>query len=213
MSLFNFSELFKSDDERKKELAQRRRKAIRAAERSKEVVSEKIDELKKERDNAWNSAKDYLRGGQKAAAARALRTVKASDMMMANLDCKLWVFKRYVTKMEMAKADMDFAESLRGVAAVMDFDPEAIAQIMDDSDIILDDVKDADKIWQKKYEKDINVLVSEGDTVDDMMAVLEAEVAAGISGVKISSENTAEENSIKEAIGSGLKKLNELIEK
>ena len=213
MGLFNFSELFKSDDERKKELAQRRRKAIRAAERSKDVVSDKIEELKKERDNAWNSAKDYLRSGQKAAAARALRTVKASDVMMDNLDRKRWVFGQYVTKMEMAKADMDFAESLRGVAAVMDFDPEAIAQIMDDSDIILDDVKDADKIWQKKYEKDINTLVSEGDTIDNMMEDLEAVVALEVSGGKFSSVNAGEEDSIKDDISSGYKRLKELMEK
>ena len=132
---------------------------------------------------------------------------------MDNLDRKRWVFGQYVTKMEMAKADMDFAESLRGVAAVMDFDPEAIAQIMDDSDIILDDVKDADKIWQKKYEKDINTLVSEGDTIDNMMEDLEAVVALEVSGGKFSSVNAGEEDSIKDDISSGYKRLKELMEK
>lgn len=213
MSLFNFSELFKSDEERKKEFAQRRRKAIRAAETAKDVVSDKIDKLKKERDNAWNSAKDYLRGGQKAAAARALRTVKASDVMMDNLDCKFWVFDKYVSKMEMAQVDMEFAEALRGVAAVMDFDPEAIAQIMDDTDNVLANVKDADKIWNKKYEKDINSMSSEGDTIDKLMEDLVAAVALEVSGGKVSSVNAGEEDSIKDAIASGHKRLKELMEK
>lgn len=206
-------DLFKSGEEIRKEKERARRKAIRDAERAGDSVKDKIADLKLERDKAWNEARAYLRDGQKAAAQRCLQTVQANEIMMGKLERKNWVFNQYITKMQMAKTDQDFAAALDTLNGVLNIDPDKISDVLIEVDDSLSEQSEIDKKWDKQYAAEMNGIakVDSIPSIEDMMSNLEKEVVADVSGGKIqTSANT--QSSIAEEIGTGRRKLKDLID-
>lgn len=212
----SFKDIFKSKSTREKEARKKRRKAFRDAERAVESVQERTDKLKSERDSNWAEARSYLKAGQKAAAQRSLQTVRANEMIIDQLEKKRWVFDQLLTKLEMSKTDQEFTQSLKAIDAVVEIDPEAVADVMDEINDKLGEQLDVDKIWNKTFDKEMagveSKMTDSIPTVEDMMQNLQDEVAADLRGDKIV-EGTGEGGSkLAEEISESREKLRKLME-
>ena len=212
----SFKDIFKSKSTREKEARKKRRKAFRDAERAVESVQERTDKLKSERDSNWAEARSYLKAGQKAAAQRSLQTVRANEMIIDQLEKKRWVFDQLLTKLEMSKTDQEFTQSLKAIDAVVEIDPEAVADVMDEINDKLGEQLDVDKIWNKTFDKEMagveSKMTDSVPTVEDMMKNLQDEVAADLRGDKIV-EGTGEGGAkLAEEISESREKLRKLME-
>ncbi len=211
-------DLFKSKKERERDQAKKRRKAFREAENAVDVVKDRIAKLKKDRDKSWGEARQYLKDGQKAAAQRGLQACRASEMLMSKLEMKRWVFEQLLSKLELAKSDQDFAQALGAINTVVQIDPEAVADVMDEVQDKLGEQVDTDKIWEKVYGKEMegveNQMTDVIPSIEDMEKQLQDEVAADL-GSPLPSMTAAEGEggtSVKEQIGEGRRKLKDLME-
>lgn len=177
-------DLFKSDKERAKEEAKRRRKAMRDAQNALDTVKERVAKLKKERDEQWREARRYLADGQKAAAQRSLQSCRAGEVMCAKLEAKRWVFEQLLTKLEMAKTDQEFASCIKAVNDVVQIDPETVDEVLSEVEDKLGEQVDVDKIWEKMHAKEMEGVSGQMTdvvpSIDDMMTQLQDEVAEDI---------------------------------
>ena len=148
-------DVFKSKQDREREDARKRRKAFREAEKAVDVVKDRIVKLKKDRDKAWTEARQYLKDGQKGSAQRNLQTVRASEVLMGKLEMKRWVFEQLLAKLELAKSDQDFSRALGAINAVVQIDPETVADVLDEVQDKLGEQVDTDKIWEKVHAKEM----------------------------------------------------------
>jgi len=211
-------DLFKSKKEREHDEAKRRRKAFREAENAVDVVKDRIGKLKKDRDKAWGEARQYLKDGQKAAAQRCLQTCRASEMLMSKLEMKRWVFEQLLSKLELAKSDQDFAQALSAINTVVQIDPEAVADVIDEVQDKLGEQVDTDKIWEKVYGKEMEGVETQMTdvipSIEDMEKQLQDEVAADLGSPRaIKTIDEGETGpSVKQQIGEGRKRLKDLLE-
>jgi len=209
--------LFMSKKEREREDSKKRRKAFRDAERAVDVVKDRIKKLKRDRDKAWAEGRQYLKDGQKAAAQRQLQTCRASEMLMHKLEMKRWVFEQLLSKLELAKSDQDFSQALSAINTVVEIDPDAVADVLDEVQDKLGEQVDTDKIWENVYGKEMEgVELDMTDTLpsmEEMAKQLEDEVAAEIGGgeTRTTSESQTDPN-LKEKIGEGKRRLKDLME-
>jgi hypothetical protein len=211
-------DLFKSKREREKDQERNRRRAFRKAEGSVDAVKDRVAKLKKERDTAWQEARQYLKAGQKAASMRSLQTVRASDILAAKLEMKRWVFEQLLSKLELAKSDQEFAQSLAAINTVVQIDPDAVADVLGEVEDKLGDQVDTDKIWEKMYGKEMEgVQANMMDIVpslDDMAKDLETEVSDEM-GTERPAKGRAKaerEEGISDQIGDARKRLRGLME-
>lgn len=208
-------DLFKSKQERERDEAKKRRKAFRDAENAVDVVKDRIAKLKKDRDKSWAEARQYLKDGQKASAQRCVQAVRASEMLMSKLEMKRWVFEQLLSKLELAKSDQDFAQALNAINTVVQIDPDAVADVLDEVQDKLGEQVDTDKIWEKMYGKEMEGVETQmTDTVppiEDMLKQLEDEVAEDI-GAGRSSKKTQKESEISDQIGEARSRLKKLME-
>jgi len=211
-------DLFKSKKEREHDEAKKRRKAFRDAENAVDVVKDRVTKLKRERDKAWGEARQYLKDGQKAAAQRQLQTCRASEMLMAKLEMKRWVFEQLLSKLELAKSDQDFSQALSAINTVVQIDPEAVADVMDEVQDKLGEQVDTDKIWEKVYGKEMEGVETQMTdvipSIEDMEKQLQDEVAAELGSprpIKATEEGETGP-SVKQQIGEGRKRLKDLLE-
>ncbi len=211
-------DLFKSKQEREREARGRRRRAFREAENAVDAVKDRVKKLKGERDKAWTQARGYLKDGQKAACQRCLQTVRASEVIMAKLETKKWVFEQLLTKLDMAKTDQEFSGALGAINTVIKIDPEAVADVLGEVEDKLGEQVDTDKIWEKMHDKEMEGVSNQAtDTVpsvDQMFKDLEGEVAAEISEDLPSAAKvtTGPQGGLKEEIGEGRRRLKDLME-
>ena len=179
-------DLFRSKEDREREANRKRRKAFREAEGSVDAVKDRVKKLKAERDRSWTDARAYLKDGQKGAAQRSLQSVRASEVMMAKLETKRWVFEQLLTKLEMAKTDQEFAGALGAINEVVKIDPDAVADVMGEVEDKLGEQVSTDKIWEKMHEKEMDgattALTDRVPTLDQMFKDLEDEVSCDQEG-------------------------------
>ena len=198
----------------------KKRKAFREAEHAVDTVKDRIRSLKTDRDKAWNEARQYLKDGQKAAAQRSLKSVRGKEVMMEQLEKKRWVFEQLLTKLEMAKSDNEFSQALHAINQVIEIDPDAVADVLDDVQEKLGDQVDVDKIWEKMYGKEMDGIEDhESDiipSIDDMMKDLEDEVVAEVRNNKLAEpgmvNGTAEDTSLSAEISAGRRRLKDLMD-
>jgi hypothetical protein len=211
-------DLFKSEPERQREEAKKRRKAFREAEGAVDVVKDRIGKLKKDRDKAWSEARQYLKDGQKGGAQRCLQTVRASELLMSKLEMKRWVFEQLLSKMELAKTDQDFAQALGAINTVVKIDPEVVANVLDEVQDKLGEQVDTDKIWEKMYGKEMEGVETQmTDTIpttEEMMTQLQDEVAEDIGTTRPAQKQTetGKDGGVKDQIGEARARLKKLME-
>ncbi len=212
------SDLFKSKKEREKEERKKRRKAFRDAEKSVDSVKDRINSMKSERDKSWGEARKYLKDGQKGASQRCLQSVRASEMMVNQLEKKRWVFEQLMIKLDLAKTDQEFSGALQAINTVVNIDPEQVADVLDEVQDKLGEQLDVDKLWNNVYEKEMTGIENQETdiipSVDDMMKNLEDEVVADVRGDKITEKvsKTSGGSKMSDKIGEGRRKLNALLE-
>ena len=210
------ADLFKSKSERDRDKNKARRKAFREAENAVDVVKERVDKLKRERDKSWAEARKYLKEGQKAAAQRCLQSCRASEMLVAKMEMKRWVFEQLLTKLELAKTDQDFAGSLQAIDAVIEIDPDAVADVLDEVQDKLGEQVDTDKIWERMYGKEMegveNKMTDVIPSIEDMEKQLQDEVAADLGTRMTSTTESEQEDAAKDRISEGQQRLRKLME-
>lgn len=210
-------DLFKSKKERQRDQARTRRKAFRDAENAVDTVKDRVSKLKRERDKAWQEARAYLKDGQKPAATRSLQTVRANEMLIGKLEMKRWVFEQLLSKLELAKSDKDFSEALKAINTVIQIEPEAVADVLDEVQDKLGEQVDSDKVWEKVYGKEMEGVEAQMTDVvpslEEMEKQLEDEVAADLGRKRsVGTEESGQVDAMKDRIGEGRKRLRDLLE-
>ena len=129
------------------------------------------------------------------------------------------MFEQLLSKLEMAQTDQEFSKSLSAINAVVQIDPEAVADVLDEVQDKLGEQVDTDKIWEKVHDKEMegveNKLSDLVPSLDDMMAQLEDEVVEDIDeerptrGKKEKGEQSSDP---KAKIGAGKKRLKDLLD-
>lgn len=182
----SFSNLFKSDKERKREAARRLRRAFTKAEDAVDTVNSAIRELNQSKLKAWEAAKNAAAAGRKAEALLALQKYRGFEVQVYQLEKRKWVFENYIIRLKMADVNNVFAESMRALNDAVQVDVDLVVDSMEDIDDKLSDVTALDKMWEKNFDKNMNGMsVQETDIipdVDSLFASLQGEVALDIGG-------------------------------
>jgi len=208
-------DLFKSKAEREKEMRKKRRKAFREAENAVDAVQERVDSLKTERDKSWTEARAYLKAGKKGAAQRCLQSVRANELMIDQLEKKRWVFDQLLTRLEMSKTDQEFSQSLGAIDAVVNIDPETVADVLEEVQDKLGEQLDVDKVWNKMFDREMAGVEKASDmvpSIEDMMQDLEDEVVADVRGGKVIEPEAAGGSLVSQEISEGRDRLKKLLE-
>ena len=148
-------DLFKSDKERQRELEKNRRRAFREADNALDSVKDRGRKLQAERDKQWAQAREYLKSGQKAAAQRCVQSVRSNELLLHKLQQKEWVFGNLLTKLDLAKSDQEFADSLKAITAVVNIDPEKVDDVLAEVEDKLGEQGATDKIWERMHSKEM----------------------------------------------------------
>ena len=180
----------------------------RALQRSLDNLGDKIQNLEKEKAKIWQAAKLKTAQGLKQDAARLLQQYKQKDVMVARLNRQLTFIEHKRTEIDVAVTTAGAIGSLRGmVDANSDcFDAEKMDEMMKAIENCSADIQDMNKSMDRAFVKQDEQLsrmyeeaASNMDADDDLMAMLEAEVAGEIScSVKMTSENNTVTNVKKE---------------
>lgn len=178
--------LFKSKAQRERDERRDRRHAFRQAENAIDDVKDRVKAMNKESQKHWQDAREALKSGQKAAAQRALTSYRASQVLSTKMEQKRWVFEQYLTKMQAAQSDNQFAAALGAINKVVKIDPERVADVFDTAQDILGEQVDADRFWDKLYGKEMEgasgALEDHIPSMEELSSQLEQEVAVEVGG-------------------------------
>lgn len=204
--------LFKSKKEREREARKERRRALRQAEKAELDVQDRIKGMEKEAAKHWESAKTARQSGEKAAAQRHLTSYRASQVLMTKLEQKRWVFKQYLTKMEAAGSDQEFASALSAVNKVTEINPEMVEDVFDSASDLLGEQQDADQFWGQLYNREMDG--AEGALEDHVpsMENLEQQLDSEAAGT-VQSEGAANlDKDLKSRIDEGREQVKKLLD-
>ena len=189
-----------------------RRHAFRDAETAKQDVIDRQKRLEKEAKESWEKAREALKSGEKAAANRALTAARAAQVLAMKLEQKRWVFEQYLTKMEVAQSDNQFAEALGAINKIIRIDPEHVEDVFGAAQDMLGEQVDADRFWNKMYESEMaganGALQDHIPSMEEMSAELEQQVAAEVGGAAAPSAAGRE---IDDRIAAGQQRVKELL--
>ena len=202
---------FKTKKERERIAKRKRRKAFRQAENSVLDVKDRIKRMEKDAAIEWKKAKEAKQSGEQAAAQRALTSYRAAQVLMTKLEQKRWVFAQYLTKMECASTDQEFASALAAVNKVVEINPEMVEDVFDAAQDILGEQLDAERFWSSLYDREMDG--AEGALEDHIpsMEELEASLMDDASdGVGLKSDNVS--GDLDERIGAGQERVKKLLD-
>lgn len=189
-----------------------RRHAFRDAENAKQDVIDRQKRLEKESKESWEKAREALKNGEKAAANRALTAARAAQVLAMKLEQKRWVFEQYLTKMEVAQSDNQFAEALGAINKIIRIDPEHVEDVFGAAQDALGEQVDADRFWNKMYEAEMaganGALEDHIPSFEDMASELEQQVAAEVGGA---AAPAAAGTAMDERIAAGQQRVKDLL--
>ncbi len=208
----SFLKYFMLPSARRRMERRERRHAFRDAENAKQDVIDRQKRLEKEAKESWEKAREALKNGEKAAANRALTAARAAQVLAMKLEQKRWVFEQYLTKMEVAQSDNQFAEALGAINKIIRIDPEHVEDVFGTAQDMLGEQVDADKFWNKMYEKEMEgangALQDHIPSMEEMSATLEQQVAAEVGGAAAPS---AAGRAIDDRIAAGQQRVKEML--
>ncbi len=209
----SFLKYFMFPGARRRYERRQRRHAFRDAENAKQDVIDRQKRLDKEARENWEKARESLKNGEKAAANRALTAARAAQVLAMKLEQKRWVFEQYLTKMEVAQSDNQFAEALGAINKIVRIDPERVEDVFGEAQDLLGEQIDADRFWNKMYESEMQgangALQDHIPSFEDMEAELERQVAADVGGGAAPASAGKE---IDERIAAGQQRVKNLLE-
>ena len=208
----SFLKYFMFPSARRRMERRERRHAFRDAENAKQDVIDRQKRLEKEAKESWDKAREALKNGEKAAANRALTAARAAQVLAMKLEQKRWVFEQYLTKMEVAQSDNQFAEALGAINKIIRIDPEHVEDVFGAAQDMLGEQVDADRFWNKMYESEMaganGALQDRIPSMEEMSAELEQQVAAEVGGAAAPS---AAGKAIDDRIAAGQQRVKELL--
>jgi tetratricopeptide (TPR) repeat protein len=208
----SFLKYFMFPSARRRMERRERRHAFRDAENAKQDVIDRQKRLEKEAKESWDKAREALKNGEKAAANRALTAARAAQVLAMKLEQKRWVFEQYLTKMEVAQSDNQFAEALGAINKIIRIDPEHVEDVFGAAQDMLGEQVDADRFWNKMYESEMaganGALQDHIPSMEEMSAELEQQVAAEVGGAAAPS---AAGKAIDDRIAAGQQRVKELL--
>lgn len=182
----SFSNLFKSDKERKREAQRRMRRAFTKAEDAVDTVNTAINELNQNKLKAWDNAKKAAAAGRKAEAMLSLQKFRGFEVQIYQLEKRKWVFENYITRLKMADVNNVFAEAMVALNDAVQVDVDMVVNSIEDIDDKLGEVSELDKQWERNFEKNMNSFsVKETDIIPDVDSLfnsIQGEVALDIGG-------------------------------
>lgn len=221
-------DLFKSKSEKDMEARLARRRAFRQAERASDTVNGEIAKMRSERDKLWEEAKKYKRDGQKLAVNRTLKSYRAQEVHIGNLEMKKWGFEQILTKMKLAETDQAFASALQGLNAVQFAAPESLESTLEEIGMKLDDFESGNLTWADMYNGEMAAAeMAHGDSIpslDELDSFLEDEVVVERNEPSATAQSTGQvkthvssgatespQSELSEKIGSGHARLKSLL--
>ncbi len=210
-----FDNLFKST----REIENERRRAARQNERKVEQDLASFDDqilaLAKQRDAAWGEARELLKSGRKPEARRQLLYYKRYDIQITKLENqKAFLTGQAVQIRSTGNAATTLAD-IRTMAAGQGINPDALDENLSEMEFINQDIADSDKQMSAAFDRDLdNMRKAEANGAiryedSDLMAALENECAAEISGQAAPSETTAQAND--HGLSEGAERLKKLL--
>ena len=181
-----FSNLFKTEKERKREAERRMRRAFTKAEDAVDTINSAINELNQNKIKAWENAKNSTAAGRKAEAMLSLQKYRGFEVQIYQLEKRKWVFENYINRLKMADVNNVFAAAMADLNNAVQVDIDMVVDSIEGIDEKLADVSQLDKIWEKNFNKNINGLsMKETDIIPDVDSLfnsLQGEVALEIGG-------------------------------
>jgi len=212
----NLRDLFKTKRRRERERARRARRAFSEARSSVKSMKDRASSLKRDRDKAWEEAKEYLRNGQRSAAQRQLQSWRAAEVLGTKVEMKRWVSEQLLTKMEMAESDQDVAQAFTVLTRIMKIDPEQVDNVFQKVQDLMSDQLDADNVWEEAYRREMvdveNLLPEAIPSIDELEKQLSDEVAAAIGSEQTVVDSENDGGGSQDRIAEGRKRLKELLE-
>ena len=181
-----FDGLFTSAADEAKTKRTRQRKAVRAEERVIENLQDKSRMLEKERTKLWNTAREQMISGQKAAAASTLKIYKSKLVMGERVEKQLLLSQHHLDSITTAGDMQQISGTLAELATVMNIDPDAVQDSIDTVDDKTADVQDVVKIIDQAFNRDMAKLDRDAEqgseeSEDALMTALMNEVNGSLS--------------------------------
>ncbi|MEX0321477.1 MAG: hypothetical protein AB3N63_04920 [Puniceicoccaceae bacterium] len=148
--------LFRSKKQRERDARKERRRAFRQAENAIDDVKERVRRLEKDASREWEAAKVAAQKGEEAAVNRALTSYRGKQVILTQLQRKQWVFEQTLVKLEVSGTDAEFASALELLNKTLEVDPERLAESFEESSEILSEQKDAERLWERMYQKELD---------------------------------------------------------
>lgn len=187
-----FADLFKSAKDREREKRRALRHEERAAERALSGMTRRIRQIEKLRDQYWAEARKLLQAGQKVEAARMLNKYKLQNAQIANLEKQRLLVQGKLNSVAGA-SDLGAAlKSIERLAVGSEVDPDAVGDSLDGINEVEGDIRDVNETVSNALDEDIeraDEIAKEQNAAvgdDELMAALESEAAAEVSGGKVS---------------------------
>lgn len=210
-----FDNLFKSAREIENERRRLARQNERKVEQDLAGFDDQILALAKQRDAAWAEARELLKSGRKPEAQRQLLYYKRYDIQITKLENqKAFLTGQAVQIRSTGNAAATLAD-IRTMAAGQGINPDALDENLGDMELIGQDIAESDKQLSAAFDRDIdNMRKAEDSSASryedaDLMAALENECAAEISGQAAPSETATQANDT--GLAEGAERLRKLL--
>ena len=213
-------DLFKSTEEREREIRTKQLKLEREARRGIDKLDESAADLEQQRTDLWHKAGQYLKTGQKSEAENLVRQHKSRGILLNKLQQQKFVIESRLTQFSIASTMNGIVQSVSDFAKSLNLDPGIMDANMGKIDSLLDDTEVTWDILGRAYNRDVRKMKSQGETYGESdiaseMEALERETAASVGGaVKMPQPTDAVKTaSSQEDIDAGLKDLKERLSK
>lgn len=214
------SDLFKSGEERKRELKRKQHQLEREARKGIKKLDDSIREHETQRRELWEKAKQFLITGQKTEAANLVRQHKLLGVSVNRLIRQKSVMESKLTQVSTAGSIGEIARLTKEFAQSLNIDPIGLGEDLDDIEEVTDNADDINETIDAAYQKDMEKAAAEAErtqtsNIDDEMRALEAEAAASLGGaaIKMPEATSTTKNVASGDINEGLKDIEERLSK
>ena len=214
------SDLFKSSEERKRELKRKQHQLEREARKGIKKLDDSIREHEKQRRELWEKAKQFLITGQKTEAANLVRQHKPLGVSVNRLIRQKSAMESKLTQVSTAGSIGEIARLTKEFAQSLNIDPIGLGEDLDGIEEVTDNADDINETIDAAYQKDMEKAAAEAErtqtsNIDDEMRALETEAAASLGGgaIKMPEATAAAKNVASGDINEGLKDIEERLSK
>lgn len=197
--------LFRSGKQRERDARKERRKAFRQAENALDDLKDRVKRIDREARKEWEGAKAAAESDEEAAVNRHLTAYRGKQVILTQLQRKQWVFEQTLTKLEVSGTDAEFSSALELLNKTIEVDPERLAEGFEGSADILSEQKDAERLWERLYQKELDGVEGELTERVPEMEELKSRLLSEASGEAA--------DDLAKRLNEGQKKVRDLLDK